>query len=327
MREDGNMSEIKTYVMKNDQLEVHVLNYGGTVDKIYCKDANGVMENVLLSYHKKEDYINFPGPYLNALVGPIAGRIKDGKYGNRQFSINNGTNHLHGGFSGVSFDYWNIEQASDTELICRLDKNHDQDGYVGEFHYEVTYRIEGDTLTIQYNNTCEQLNPFSGTSHMYFNLSGDLKRGIYDHVLTSNISKMEMLDDLGAPCCVADIEKGSCFDFTEGKNLGEALHSDHPQFVITEGGIDHPFIVNGPISLEDPISKRVMTITTDAPCVVVYTSNFIDDTTIFQNETVGYKHIAVAIELQDYANAINLGLSEEKTSYQQTTHYRFHTKK
>lgn len=321
------MSEIKTYIIKNENLEVHVLNYGGTVDKIYCKDEHGNMENVVLSYHKKEDYINFPGPYLNALVGPIAGRIKDGKYGNRTFSINNGENHLHGGFSGVSFDFWNIEQVSDTQLICTLSKNHTEDGYHGDFEYKVTYTLENDELVINYDNHCTEPNPFGSTSHMYFNLSGDLKRGLYDHLITSNITKMEVLDNQGAPCGVETIEKGSCFDFTEGKVFGDALKANHPQFVITEGGIDHPFVVNGPITLEDPISKRVLTITTDAPCVVVYTSNFIDDTTIFQNETVGYKHIAVAIELQDFANGINLGLTEEKTYYTQTTHYRFYVKK
>ena len=320
------MSEMKTYIIKNEYLEVHILNFGGTVDKIYCKDSNGNMENVLLSYNKKEDYINFPGPYLNALVGPIAGRIKDGKCNGREFTVNNGTNHLHGGNDGVSFVYWDIEQVSDTKLICTLTKNHDGDGYKGTFNYKVTYSLNEDALVLEYDHSCDELNPFGSTSHMYFNLSGDLKHGISNHILTSNITKMEMLDDSGAPCCVADIEKGSCFDFTTGKVLGDALASNHPQFVITEGGIDHPFLVNGPITLEDPVSKRVMEINTDAPCVVVYTSNFIDDTTIFQNETVGYKHIAVAIELQDYANAINLGLATEKKEYKQTTSYRFYVK-
>lgn len=317
---------MQTYIIKNEHLEVHVLSYGATVDKIYCRDKDGNMGNVVLSYNKKEDYINFPGPYLNAIVGPIAGRIKDGKCNGREFTVNNGTNHLHGGITGISFVEWNIEQVSETELVCTLETNHEQDGYHGTFNYKVTYTLENDALVLTYDHHCDKLNPFGSTSHMYFNLSGDLKHGIKNHILTSNITKMEMLDDSGAPCCVADIEKGSCFDFTEGKVLGEAIESNHPQFVITEGGIDHPFLVNGPITLEDPVSKRVMEINTDAPCVVVYTSNFIDDTTIFQNETVGYKHIAVAIELQDYANAINLGLATEKTEYKQKTSYRFYVK-
>ena len=321
------MSEMKTFIIKNDQLDVHVLNYGATVDKIYCKDENGKMENVLLSYHKKEDYINFPGPYLNAIVGPIAGRIKDGKCNGREFTVNNGTNHLHGGIHGVSFDYWNIEQVSETKIICTHTKNHDEDGYKGTFNYKVTYSVEGDALVLEYDHSCDQLNPLGSTSHMYFNLSGDLKRGIYEHVLTSDITKMEMLDESGAPCCVETIEKGSCFDFTEGKVLGDALSVSHPQYDITGGGIDHPFLVNGPIKLEDPISKRVLEITTDQPCVVIYASNYIDNTTIFQNETIGYKHIALAIELQDYANAINLGLREESKEYKQKTSYRFYVKK
>ncbi len=317
---------MQTYIIKNQHLEVHVLDYGATVDKIYCINEDGSKENMLLSYHKKEDYINFPGPYLNAIVGPIAGRIKDGKCNGRNYTVNNGTNHLHGGIHGVSFDTWNIEQVSDTTLVCTIEKNHDEDGYEGTFNYKVTYQLVDDALVLEYDHHCDKLNPFGSTSHMYFNLSGDLKEGIKNHIITSNITKMEMLDDSGAPCGVEEIEKGSCFDFSDGKLLKDALESNHPQFVITEGGIDHPFVVDGPVKLECPSSNRVLEINTDAPCVVIYTSNFIDETTIFQNETVGYKHIAVAIELQDFANGVNLGLTTEKKDYTQKTSYRFYKK-
>ena len=67
------MSEVKTYIIKNDNLEVHVLNYGATVDKIYCKDADGNMENVLLSYNKKEDYMHY---IKRVAENPIAREVK-----------------------------------------------------------------------------------------------------------------------------------------------------------------------------------------------------------------------------------------------------------
>lgn len=94
------------YTIENKVLKIHVLNFGGTISGIYFKEDH---TNMVASFLNKQDYIDQGGPYLNALVGPVAGRIAYGKYEingvTHQLSINNGVHHLHGGESGVSKNY------------------------------------------------------------------------------------------------------------------------------------------------------------------------------------------------------------------------------
>lgn len=75
--------------------------------------------------------------------------------------------------------------------------------------------------------------------------------------------------------------------------------------------------------LYDPQSGRRLCIQSDAPCVVLYSANFLDETMHFQNGISGYPGLGLAIELQDFPNGINLGLSKEKHHYQQHTAYCF----
>lgn len=315
--------KIERYILKNTFLEVHVLNYGGVIDKIYCANRDGKMENVVLSYQDVNDYINIPGPYLNTLVGPTAGRIANGQYHNRVLSCNDGQNHLHGGYEGVSQTYFMMEQESATCLHARLVKSHEKDGYQGTFTYHITYTLEDNQLVLNYEADCTDLNLLYMTSHLYFNLSGDLKKSIKDHQLTSAFEKMMMIGMNGAPERIETIEKGSCFDFSQGKILKEVLNSNHPQFAYTRG-IDHPFFTHGPIVLSEMTSGRVLTIQSDSPCAVLYSANFIDETMTFQGNIKGYPHIALAIELQDVANGVHFGLGEERKHYTQRTVYAFY---
>lgn len=320
------MVEIKTYILKNKYLEVHILNYGGIIDKIYCQNQDGVFENVVLSYQDKKDYIKIPGPYLNALVGPVAGRIAGAQYHDRQLSCNDGKNHLHGGYHGISFSTFSMQQMSNEKLVAHLTRRHDEDGYRGEFDYQITYQLEENRLVLNYDVHCTEPNLLYLTSHLYFNLSGNLKSTVLDQILRADFKKMMFIDTNGAPGQIVEIEKGSCFDFSKGRTIGQVLEMNHPQFAYTRG-IDHPFFVSGTIRLEDGKSGRVLEIDSDAPCAVIYSANYIDESMIFQNGVKGCPSLGLAIELQDYANGIHLGLGKEKKHYKQRTSYCFSLKK
>lgn len=317
---------MKTYILKNQELEVHVLDYGGIIDQIICADKDGNRKNVVLSYEQQQDYIDIPGPYLNTIVGPVAGRVSEGKDGRHQLSLNDGKNHLHGGFHGISFDTFKMEQISDTELKATLKRNHDADGYEGDFDYTIIYRLVDDKFILDYDVNCSKPNLLYLTCHLYFNLSGDLQRDIKDEKITAQFKQMMTIGKSGAPNKVVAIPSDSPFDFSKGKILGDVLASHHPQFELTRG-IDHPFIMNGEVSLFDEISGRELTITSDAPCIVLYSANYIDETMTFKNGVKGKANLGLAMELQDYANGINLGLGKLTTSYRQTTTYRFTHKK
>ena len=116
-----NMKQVATYqkepvyeyTIENEVLKVTVLTYGGTISSIYYKE-HGSMTNMVASFLNPQDYIDQGGPYLNALVGPFAGRIAYGRYedqGTHQLSINNGAHHLHGGNHGISRQLFTIHKV------------------------------------------------------------------------------------------------------------------------------------------------------------------------------------------------------------------------
>lgn len=47
---------VKCYILKNEFLEVEILNYGGIIRKISSPDKDGKMENVVLNLSNITDY-------------------------------------------------------------------------------------------------------------------------------------------------------------------------------------------------------------------------------------------------------------------------------
>lgn len=311
---------MKRFILKNNELEVHILDYGATVDKIYTKDRSGKIENVLLSFDSCESLKDGNGLYLNAFVGPIAGRIKDGKFDDKTLTINNGTNHLHGGISGASFKTFEAIEVTDTKLVLQLTTDHKQDGYEGTYTYTITYELQGNCFMVEDDCVCDKETLLYPTHHFYFNLSGNLKTDVTKHQLTSNIKEMMYLDASCAPMEIKPVD--DAFGFSAGKVIQEIMESNHPQLK-DANGLDHPFILNGPITLTDSSSGRSLSICSDARAIVLYNSNYIDDTSLFDGGIKGYPHLALAMETQNIPNGYCLGLTNKTKHYHQKTSYTF----
>ena len=65
---------VKLGILKNDQIEEHILSYGATIQKLLVKDRKGEMVDVVLGYDTVRDY-EINGGYLGAVVGRFANRI------------------------------------------------------------------------------------------------------------------------------------------------------------------------------------------------------------------------------------------------------------
>ncbi len=325
--------DIYAYTIKNEEIEVTALNYGASITSIKTKDRNGTFENVVAAYDHMQDYILKPGPYLNALVGPVAGRIAHGKYmldeELQQLSINNGINHLHGGKSGISKKFFDVmEKENGLEFF--LETDHVEDGYKGTFVYKISYILEGNTLRIEYTCIPEEKTLLNMTSHMYFNLSGDMKRSVYDQYLMIPSTKKLKIHKDGYPCQIEEIEKESAFDFQVSKNIKENFDKGSNEFHLTKG-YDTPFLLDkgNTICLEDPVSQRKLSIITDQSCVVVYSANYFDDGMILNGNHKAYPFCAIALETQDMPNGINIAkeksnqIFDREHPYHQTTRYVF----
>ena len=111
---------VKLYTLKNDFLEVEILNYGGIIRKISFPDKNGKIENIVLNLNNISDYEE-RSPYFGAIVGRNAGRISNAelKIGDTGYRLNtnSGKNNIHGGINNFSHKIWNVKEIKGDNFI------------------------------------------------------------------------------------------------------------------------------------------------------------------------------------------------------------------
>lgn len=301
----------KEYTLSNDSgISMNVLNYGGTITKIMVPDQKGNIENVVLGYRDYRDYESNPH-YFGAIIGRVAGRIQGAsfKVENRTYPLaaNNGKNHLHGGPNGFHQVIWDTIPFQTQDAIglkLTYKSVNGEAGYPGNLEMMITYTLNNkNQLSLDYAATCDQTTPLSLTNHSYFNLSGNLKNTIQDHHVTIASSRFaELNEDLIPTGKLVDVDE-TPFDFrNNGLVLGTGFNSTFMQNRIVGNGYDHYFIFDNKLAeavgtLEDPISGRVMSVKTDQPGMVMYTSNAMD-TKWTLREGPSRKYLGICFETQ-----------------------------
>ncbi|MEG0550955.1 MAG: galactose mutarotase, partial [Vagococcus sp.] len=115
-------TNIDFITLKNDQLSATFLNFGARWHDFLTPDKNGKIENILLTLDTPENILADTAQF-GALVGPVAGRIKDAKWQNVRLEKNNGEHHIHGGSHGWWCQFWDYkieETSSSTKVIFSL---------------------------------------------------------------------------------------------------------------------------------------------------------------------------------------------------------------
>ena len=257
--------EVDRITLKNNKgMSLQMLTYGGIMVALNVPDRLGVTENVLVTYDTVDAYLKNP-MYLNAIIGPNAGRIHSGKLivegVDYSLEINNGVSNLHGGSFGFHTKVWKVGQSHVFDDSCQITLVHkhkpEHDGFPGVFDVYATFTLDDEqTLKIQYESKFHEWTHLNMTNHNYFNLSGNEKRTIDEQLLFINSTKYRELDADGVPLEAYVPTKGSNFDFTEDASVMKA-------YVSPLNGMDHPFDIEVPakadlpaIVFQDPISGR-----------------------------------------------------------------------
>lgn len=326
--------------VKQQHLELTVTNYGCSILELNAKDKNGVFENVVMKYENIESLINNE-MYLNAVVGPTAGRIKNGTYSidGVDYQLDQNffeTENLHSGsecFSFKTFDYQVIDTKNETKIIFSYTKKEDASNYPGEVDLRVIYTINKHDFTIEYHANTTKDTLLNLTNHAYFNLSGNMKRTVLNHNVFINSSTVMELDHKNVPVGICSVED-TYLDFRQNKLLKE--HYFNGIYETGTGGIDHPFLFDD-VSfekpnaiLEDKESGRIMEVYTTYPSVVVYAHNFPDKEQLAYQKTTE-KHLGICFETQNQPNGININNMESSIlkpseQYNHKTTYRFMVK-
>lgn len=301
--------------LENAAITVQLINLGATITAIYAPDRNGLQKNIVAGFKDLEDYRHNPA-YFGSTVGRYANRIAEGRITiagkHYQLSVNNESNHLHGGFDGFHNRVWQVtacmqngEEASVTMEYASADG---EEGYPGNLTVQVQYVLDSNNqLSIHYTARTDQSTPVSLTNHSYFNLSGFDEPLITEHLLTINAQTYTEKSSNNVPTGNILPVAGSPLDFTQPTRIGKHIHH-----LPADGGFDHNYVLQpdhaGKVPaavLEDPDSGRILRVFTDQPGIQVYSANFWDGSITGQQGIPYLKHGAVALEAQAFPDSPN----------------------
>jgi aldose 1-epimerase len=279
-----------------------ILNHGATVAQILVPTAAGPT-NLIMSLPTFQDYSKERN-FLGGTVGRIIGRMAAGKWqvGDtvQQFTLNDGPNHAHGGDAGLDtqvFDFTTDYTAHTASVTLTLFDPAGHNGYPGNLQVQVTYTLtDQDQLTFAVTAVSDALTLCNIANHTYFNLA-DAGQDVQAQQLQINADYYLPLNKDSIPDAGRQAVADTVFDLRQPQVLGKVLRSTDPQ-IVAERGLNHPFLLNDhqqSAVLSLPGTNRRMTLTTNAPAVVVYTANHFNHTGVAAN--LG-QYDGVALEAQ-----------------------------
>lgn len=337
---DGEIVEL--YTLTNTKgMEVRLTNYGGIVVSLRVPDRQGQFDDVVLGFDRLEDYLK-GHPYFGAIIGRYANRIAGGRFVlngvSYQLTLNEGQNHLHGGQKGFDKVVWKarpVRSARGVGVRLSYVSRDGEEGYPGNLSVTVTYLLtEENELRIEYTATTDRDTIVNLTHHSYFNLAGQGRRDILDHLLQINAHYFTPIDANLIPTGEIRFVRGTPFDFTQLTPIGARIEEPDEQLRFGRG-YDHNWVLAGPpgalrlaARVVEPNSGRVLEVWTTEPGLQFYSGNFLDGT-ITGKEGRVYRHrYGFCLEPQHFPDSPNKPhfpsvILRKGARYQTTTVYKF----
>jgi len=303
--------EIFEITLKNGTATVRITNIGCSIISIHTPDRNGVLRNIVAGFDDPMEYVRNPW-YFGCIVGRVVNRIGGALFyldGNAiRLSMNDGCNHLHGGFEGFHKKVWNIKcaihHAKEVGVIFEYTSPDGEEGYPGCLHVQVKYTLNVENkLSMSYTATTDKRTPVNLANHSYFNLSGFSNRKIMDHELTVHAKSYTEKYAQNLPTGKILSVTGTPLDLSTPVRIGDRIDQ-----LADDKGFDHNYVLNGErpaAELYDPASGRVLRVMTDQPGIQVYTANWWDGTLKGAHDQPYLQHGALALETQAFPDSPN----------------------
>ena len=297
-------------------LQADIINYGGKVVSLITPDKDGNPVDVVLGHDTFDDYFRSEEQYFGSLVGRYGNRIAGGVFGldgkSYKLHINNGPNSLHGGIKGWNSVVWDIEKASEDTLILTHVSPDGDEGFPGEVHARVTYRLKDGALEVEYEAATTKPTVINLTNHSYFNLNGEGDPTVRDHLLKINAKHYLPTNETAIPYREAPASvKGTPFDFIEEHAIDERIDAEMDQLKWARG-YDHTFVLDkkegeyaSACVCFSPNTGIRMEILTTEPGMQVYTGNWMSGNMRGKGDSRYPAQSAVCFETQHYPDTPN----------------------
>lgn len=185
--------------------------------------------------------------------------------------------------------FWNVEPFEGQDHIGVKLSYYSPDGengYPGNVNVTITYALNNhNQLIVDYLATTDKATPVSLTNHTYFNLYGNLKDTIMEHVVSMNSYQYLELNKELIPTGKVNDVKYDPFNFLKGRRLRDGIQAD---FYQNEKGY---------VQVIEEGSGRVLQIETDQPGMVMYTGNNLEESYILA-EGLSKNYLGACFETQ-----------------------------
>lgn len=297
-----------------------IMTLGADLQSLDVPDRNGRSANVVLGYANPAKYLAHPN-YFGATVGRYANRIADAQFtlDRKTYHLekNDGPNSLHGGFHGFDKQVWTItsvKSGEDASVTMELKSPNGADGFPGNLTVTATYSLQSDNvLNLTYRATTDRPTVLNITNHSFWNLRGEATaHDILDEILTIDANAFTPVDRTLIPTGEIRPVAGTPYDFRHGRVIGADIHDGHSRQLLLCKGYDENFVLNGKMGhmhpaarLVDPVSGRVMELSTNQPGLQLYSGNFLDGSVAGTSGHIYRQSDGVAMEPQHFPNSPN----------------------
>ena len=309
--------DVGLYILTNKNgLEMSVTNYGAKIVSLHVPDRDGNMTDVVLGHHNIDEYLSSKEPYFGAVCGRVANRIAKGKFTldgkEYRLAINNGPNHLHGGWKGFNAVVWDAQQTDEQTIELTYISPDGEEGFPGALTTRITYKLtDENAVEIDYEALTDQPTIVNLANHSYFNLSGAGDPYIGDHTLHINADEYLPTDETNIPLGYPEAVARTPMDFRTPCTIGERIDADYQQLFFGKG-YDHTYILNKSKSklsfcakAVSPKTGIVMDVLTTEPGVQLYTGNWMTGDFAGKNSHRYPMRSAFCLETQHYPDSIN----------------------
>tara|TARA_R110002020_G_scaffold262126_2_gene476459 strand:- start:19202 stop:20209 length:1008 start_codon:yes stop_codon:yes gene_type:complete len=232
--------EVTKFILGDESgIEVHIINYGATIQKLIVPDHDGKRIDIVLGFDILRQYEG-DHPFFCCFVGRNANRIGKGqiKISGKtiQLSTNEGENQLHSGYHGLNDKVWD-HKIDGEKLTLKVTSPDGEEGFPGMVEVATTFQIVDNSLVMDYTATTDKTTVVNLTRHEYFNLAQGESNNILDHKVSIDADHYLPKDNAGLPTGEIASVEGTPFDVRKLITVGDSAKQ-------IEGGYDHNFVLN-----------------------------------------------------------------------------------
>jgi aldose 1-epimerase len=316
---------------------VKIYNYGAIISNFVVENVFGEKQDIVLGFDDFSGYISddylAAYPYLGAVIGRYANRIKDAKFNidgkTFQLSQKRGADCLHGGDIGFDRKVWDILPTVAPGVTLQYISPAGEEGFPGNLTVQLTFKLTDDNeLILDYKAVTDEATAINLTHHGYFNLApagGHI--GKHTHRMPASYYLQQ--DDNYVVTGVKIPVEGTMYDFIGPKLISKDWDAAE--------GYDQTFVLDkepGELTLASETTEEIsglrLTIYTTEPVAHFYTAKSLT----VKNGKKGKKYgpfEAFCVETQHHPNAINIPHFPSTVllpgdTYKQTTIYKIEHK-